>query len=160
MQFSPLKDAMERQRIVFICTSQSAVGPSLSFTLISPPGLPPPQVFQRRQNGLTDFFRKWADYRVGFGNLEDEFWLGKTLTSCLLLMHQTQAPCTPCCSPMPAAGSLPFTPLPLPGIVFLPVVHSLPCTLGSHSRAQHKKKAHSEGDQLPKRVPLGDKGIN
>uniref|UniRef100_A0A803XYE6 Tenascin R n=1 Tax=Meleagris gallopavo TaxID=9103 RepID=A0A803XYE6_MELGA len=33
-------------------------------------------VFQRRQNGLTDFFRKWADYRVGFGNLEDEFWLG------------------------------------------------------------------------------------
>ncbi|XP_053325128.1 tenascin-R-like [Spea bombifrons] len=33
-------------------------------------------VFQRRQNGLTDFFRKWADYKVGFGNLEDEFWLG------------------------------------------------------------------------------------
>ncbi|XP_048353933.1 tenascin-R isoform X2 [Sphaerodactylus townsendi] len=33
-------------------------------------------VFQRRQNGLTDFFRKWADYRTGFGNLEDEFWLG------------------------------------------------------------------------------------
>ncbi|KAM4022923.1 tenascin-R isoform 1-T2 [Anomaloglossus baeobatrachus] len=33
-------------------------------------------VIQRRQNGLTDFFRKWADYRVGFGNLEDEFWLG------------------------------------------------------------------------------------
>uniref|UniRef100_A0A8C5SAJ0 Tenascin R n=1 Tax=Laticauda laticaudata TaxID=8630 RepID=A0A8C5SAJ0_LATLA len=38
-------------------------------------------VFQRRQNGLTDFFRKWADYRIGFGNLEDEFWLGnKSLT--------------------------------------------------------------------------------
>ncbi|XP_017566451.1 tenascin-R isoform X3 [Pygocentrus nattereri] len=33
-------------------------------------------VFQRRQNGLTDFFRKWSDYRTGFGNLEDEFWLG------------------------------------------------------------------------------------
>ncbi|OCT85075.1 hypothetical protein XELAEV_18023238mg [Xenopus laevis] len=33
-------------------------------------------VFQRRQNGLTDFFRLWADYRAGFGNLEDEFWLG------------------------------------------------------------------------------------
>ncbi|XP_048395948.1 tenascin-R isoform X4 [Stegostoma tigrinum] len=33
-------------------------------------------VLQRRQNGLTDFARKWADYRVGFGNLEDEFWLG------------------------------------------------------------------------------------
>ncbi|KAF3699343.1 Tenascin-R [Channa argus] len=33
-------------------------------------------VFQRRQNGLTDFSRKWSDYRLGFGNLEDEFWLG------------------------------------------------------------------------------------
>ncbi|KAM4861562.1 tenascin-R isoform 2-T2 [Thomomys bottae] len=33
-------------------------------------------VFQRRQNGQTDFFRKWAEYCVGFGNLEDEFWLG------------------------------------------------------------------------------------
>ncbi|XP_048104077.1 tenascin-R isoform X3 [Alosa alosa] len=33
-------------------------------------------VFQRRQNGLTDFSRKWSDYRSGFGNLEDEFWLG------------------------------------------------------------------------------------
>ncbi|XP_007525269.1 tenascin-R [Erinaceus europaeus] len=33
-------------------------------------------VFQRRQNGQTDFFRKWAEYRMGFGNLEDEFWLG------------------------------------------------------------------------------------
>uniref|UniRef100_A0AAY4A4G8 Tenascin R (restrictin, janusin) n=1 Tax=Denticeps clupeoides TaxID=299321 RepID=A0AAY4A4G8_9TELE len=33
-------------------------------------------VFQRRQNGLTDFSRKWSDYRTGFGNLEDEFWLG------------------------------------------------------------------------------------
>ncbi|XP_006060419.2 tenascin-R isoform X1 [Bubalus bubalis] len=33
-------------------------------------------VFQRRQNGQTDFFRKWTEYRVGFGNLEDEFWLG------------------------------------------------------------------------------------
>ncbi|KAK6484672.1 tenascin-R isoform X1 [Huso huso] len=33
-------------------------------------------VFQRRQNGLTDFSRRWSDYRVGFGNIEDEFWLG------------------------------------------------------------------------------------
>ncbi|XP_053483959.1 tenascin-R [Ictalurus furcatus] len=33
-------------------------------------------VFQRRQNGLTDFSRKWSEYRAGFGNLEDEFWLG------------------------------------------------------------------------------------
>uniref|UniRef100_A0A671Q0F3 Janusin n=1 Tax=Sinocyclocheilus anshuiensis TaxID=1608454 RepID=A0A671Q0F3_9TELE len=33
-------------------------------------------MFQRRQNGLTDFSRKWSDYKIGFGNLEDEFWLG------------------------------------------------------------------------------------
>ncbi|XP_066548454.1 tenascin-R [Amia ocellicauda] len=33
-------------------------------------------VFQRRQNGLTDFSKRWNDYRTGFGNLEDEFWLG------------------------------------------------------------------------------------
>ncbi|KAK3545902.1 hypothetical protein QTP70_016587 [Hemibagrus guttatus] len=33
-------------------------------------------VFQRRQNGLTEFSRKWSEYRTGFGNLEDEFWLG------------------------------------------------------------------------------------
>lgn len=54
-----------------------------------PPGLPPCQVFQRRQNGLTDFFRKWADYRVGFGNLEDEFWLGMSFPGCLSLTCQT-----------------------------------------------------------------------
>ncbi|XP_030062602.1 tenascin-R [Microcaecilia unicolor] len=33
-------------------------------------------VFQRRQNGLTDFFQIWEVYSIGFGNLEDEFWLG------------------------------------------------------------------------------------
>ncbi|XP_062456836.1 tenascin-X-like isoform X3 [Rhea pennata] len=33
-------------------------------------------VFQRRMNGLTDFWRGWADYARGFGNLSQEFWLG------------------------------------------------------------------------------------
>ena len=42
------------------------------------------QVFQRRQNGLTDFSRKWSDYRSGFGNQEDEFWLGERM--CLVEM--------------------------------------------------------------------------
>ena len=33
-------------------------------------------VIQRRVNGNVDFFRNWMDYKNGFGNLEEEFWLG------------------------------------------------------------------------------------
>uniref|UniRef100_A0A8D0HC42 Janusin n=1 Tax=Sphenodon punctatus TaxID=8508 RepID=A0A8D0HC42_SPHPU len=54
----------------------TALSPLCSDSATSLPFPLPRQVFQRRQNGLTDFFRKWTDYRVGFGNLEDEFWLG------------------------------------------------------------------------------------
>jgi ficolin len=33
-------------------------------------------VFQRRMNGAVDFYRPWADYLKGFGDLNGEFWLG------------------------------------------------------------------------------------
>ena len=34
------------------------------------------QVFQRRQDGLVDFFRDWSDYESGFGNVTSEHRLG------------------------------------------------------------------------------------
>ncbi|XP_058450606.1 ficolin-1-like isoform X2 [Malaya genurostris] len=33
-------------------------------------------VIQRRFLGTLDFYRTWAEYKRGFGNLEEEFWLG------------------------------------------------------------------------------------
>ncbi|CAC5391453.1 Fibrinogen-like protein A,Ryncolin-4,Angiopoietin-related protein 1,Ficolin-2,Ryncolin-1,Tenascin-R,Fibrinogen-like protein 1,Ficolin-1,Tenascin-X,Ryncolin-3,Fibroleukin,Fibrinogen C domain-containing protein 1,Ryncolin-2,Angiopoietin-related protein 6,Techylectin-5B,Angiopoietin-related protein 2,Microfibril-associated glycoprotein 4,Fibrinogen alpha chain,Ficolin-1-A,Tenascin,Angiopoietin-4 [Mytilus coruscus] len=33
-------------------------------------------VIQKRFNGVTEFYRNWKDYEKGFGDLNQEFWLG------------------------------------------------------------------------------------
>ena len=40
-------------------------------------------VFQRRRDGSENFYRGWAEYEHGFGNVKGEHWLGLKKISCL-----------------------------------------------------------------------------
>ena len=40
-------------------------------------------MFQRRRDGLVDFYRGWMEYERGFGDVKGEHWLGLKKISCL-----------------------------------------------------------------------------
>ena len=40
-------------------------------------------VFQRRRDGLVNFYQGWTEYENGFGNVNGEHWLGLKKISCL-----------------------------------------------------------------------------
>ena len=40
-------------------------------------------VFQRRRDGSVDFYQEWSSYEDGFGDVNDEHWLGLKKISCL-----------------------------------------------------------------------------
>ena len=47
-------------------------------------------MFQRRRDGSENFYRGWADYENGFGNVKGEHWLGLKKISCLTSVGVTK----------------------------------------------------------------------
>ncbi|XP_052059180.1 fibrinogen-like protein 1 [Mytilus californianus] len=47
-------------------------------------------VLQRRRDGSTDFYRGWTDYENGFGDLQNEFWLGNKNIHAITSQRQYQ----------------------------------------------------------------------
>ncbi|GFN97841.1 tenascin-r [Plakobranchus ocellatus] len=56
-----------------IVTPEDNSGPYLCDTMTDGGGW---IVIQRRKTGTVDFYRKWDEYKSGFGSLHDDFWLG------------------------------------------------------------------------------------
>ena len=53
-------------------------------------------VLQKRLDGSVDFYRGWADYKNGFGNLNGEFWLGLDKIHRLTKTKNRLTPSTTC----------------------------------------------------------------